>query len=318
MERLVSRQELPSCGRLVLGTAQWGMAYGIANRGGKAPANQVRAILRLARKASVCTLDTARAYGQSEEVIGSLAAGESHWRVVTKITPDLPDDQQAIVDATKKSLRQSRQALQRDELDTVLLHRADHLTRGGAAAWRHLLREQREGLIKRVGVSVRTPEEALDLVDHPQIEALQVPFSLLDQRLRRANFFGRAKAERKEVFVRSVFLQGVAFMPSGQLTSYLKPLAVLLGALDRWAQDNGFSRAEVFLRYAQAQPARLVLGCESAEQLSQNLEIWRRGALPPHQVEEVEALVPELPAALLDPAQWPSSERAPGPSYRAD
>ena len=77
------------------------MAYGIANRDGQTPTNEVRDILELARKAGVCSLDTARAYGQSEEVIGSLTAGDSHWRIITKITPDLPDDKQAMVAATE-------------------------------------------------------------------------------------------------------------------------------------------------------------------------------------------------------------------------
>lgn len=296
--------EPSSSAQLVLGTAQWGMAYGIANRHGQPPTHEVREILEVARTADVCILDTARAYGQSEEVIGSLTAGDSHWRIITKISPDLPDDKHAIVAATKASLAQSRRALARDQLDTVLLHRPDHLTRGVGAAWRHLLQQRQDGKIKRLGVSVQTPEQALELLDHPQIESLQVPFNLLDQRLRKANFFERAKAGRKEVFVRSVFLQGVAFLPPKRLDASLEPLGVPLGDLDRWARNHELSRAGLFLRYARAQGVHLVLGCESAEQLRQNLATWRLGALAANHIQEVEALVPELPAALLDPAQW--------------
>jgi aryl-alcohol dehydrogenase-like predicted oxidoreductase len=150
----------------------------------------------------------------------------------------------------------------------------------------------------------------VELVDHPQIETLQVPFNLLDQRLRRAKFFERAKAARKEVFVRSVFLQGLAFLSRSQLDPYLEPLSVLLGVLDSWARDHELSRAGLFLRYAQAQGVHLVLGCESAQQLRQNLATWRLGALAADQVPEVEALVPELPARLLNPAQWQLSNRS--------
>jgi spore coat polysaccharide biosynthesis protein SpsF len=290
------------------------MAYGIANCCGQPPTSEVRDILELARKAGVCILDTARAYGRSEEVIGSLTAGDPHWRIVTKISPNLPDDNRAIVAATKASLRQSCQALARDQLDTVLLHRPDHLTRGDGAAWRHLLEQRQDGAIKRLGVSVLTPEQAVELVDHPHIESLQVPFNLLDRRLRVANFFEQAKAGGKEVFVRSVFLQGLAFLPRERFDSYLEPLSAPLEVLDSWARDNELSRAELFLRYAQAQGVHLVLGCESAEQLCQNLAIWRLGALAADQVQEVEALVPELPAALLNPAQWQLSNRPTEPT----
>jgi spore coat polysaccharide biosynthesis protein SpsF len=286
------------------------MAYGIANRHGQPSTNEVRDILELARKGGVSTLDTARAYGQSEAVIGSLTAGDSRWRIVTKTSPNLPDDPQAIVTATEASLSESRQALARAELDTVLLHRPDHLTLGDGAAWRLLLQQRKDGAIRRLGVSVVTPEQAVELVGHPQIEALQVPFNVLDQRLRRANFFERAKAERKEVFLRSVFLQGLAFLPRSQFDSYLQPLSAPLEVLDHWARDHGLSRAELFLRYAQAQGVHLVLGCESTEQLRHNLTIWGLGALPADQVREVEALVPKLSAELLNPAQWKLRNRS--------
>ena len=78
----------------------------------------------------------------------------------------------------------------------------------------------------------------MELVDHPQIETLQVPFNLLDQRLRRANFFERAKAGGKEVFVRSVFLQGVAFLSSSELNPYLEPLSATLEVLGRLGQGQ--------------------------------------------------------------------------------
>jgi aryl-alcohol dehydrogenase-like predicted oxidoreductase len=300
----VTGPEPSSPAQLVLGTAQWGMAYGIANRHGQSSTDEVREILEVARAGDVRILDTARAYGQSEEVIGSLTADDPYWRIITKISPELPDDEGAIVAKIKASLAQSRRALARDQLETVLLHRPDQLTRGDGAAWRHLLRQRQDGKIKRLGVSVQTPEQALELLDHPQVESLQVPFNLLDQRLRRANFFEQAKAARKEIFVRSVFLQGLAFLPRKRLDASLEPLRVPLGALDRWARDHELSLAGLFLRYARAQGLHLVLGCESAEQLRQNLATWRLGALAADHIQEVEALVPELPAALLDPAQW--------------
>ena len=302
--------EPSSSAQLVLGTAQWGMAYGIANRHGQSSTDEVREILEVARAGDVRILDTARAYGQSEEVIGSLTAGDPYWRIITKISPELPDDEGAIVAKIKASLAQSRRALARDQLETVLLHRPDQLTRGDGAAWRHLLRQRQDGAIRRLGVSVLGPDQAIGLVDHPEVDVLQVPFSLVDQRLRRSGFFERAQAEGKEVFVRSVFLQGVAFLSLDQLDPYLKPLRAPLEVLDAWARDNQLSRAELFMRYARAPGAHLVLGCESAEQLRQNLDAWRLGPLAVNQLQEVEALVPELPAALLNPAQWKLSKRS--------
>ena len=295
--------EQPSSTQVVLGTAQWGMPYGIANRG-RPSIREVRSIMKVARDGGVRTLDTARAYGESENVIGMLTARDRHWQIITKLTPELTDDEGAIVAETRASLHQSRQALARTHLDTLLLHRPDHLTRGNGAAWRHLLRQRENRMIGRLGVSVVTAGQAVGLLDDPEIQALQVPFSLLDQRLKKADFFEQARLRGKEVFVRSVFLQGLAFLPHDELDPYFELLKPVLRRLDGWAKDNHMSRTALFLGYAQTQRAHVVLGCESAGQLRQNLAIWKRGSLAPAQEAEVEALVPELPEALLDPAQW--------------
>lgn len=295
--------------QLVLGTAQWGMDYGIANRSGQAPKSEVREILELARRSGVHILDTARAYGQSEEVIGALTANDAHWRIITKVSPDLPEDDVASIAAVEASLRESREALARDELDTVLLHRPEHLGLGDGAAWRYLLQERKRGGIRRVGVSVLSSEQGVELIEHPEIDVLQVPFNLLDSRIRQASFFDRAEAEGKELFVRSVFLQGLAFLPSEQLDPFFAPLSPVLDALDHWASEHGTGLPDLFLRYARAQGAHLVLGCESTDQLRQNLASWDLGPLTDDEIQAVEALVPQLPAALLNPARWQLNER---------
>jgi aryl-alcohol dehydrogenase-like predicted oxidoreductase len=280
------------------------MPYGVANRTGQPSLREVERILEVARESGVRVLDTARAYGQSEEVIGSSTAGDTHFRIVTKLTPDLPGSELEIIDAAADSLERSRQALARDTLDTVLLHRPEHLDHGSGAAWRALVREREEGRIRRIGVSVLTPDQASRLVDHPEIDVLQVAFNLLDRRLFESGFFARAMAKRKEVFVRSVFLQGVAFLAVDELDPYLAPLRATLTDLDGWAAERGLTRAELFLRYAQARGVHLVIGCESADQLQKNLDMWKLGPLPAEQIEEVEALLPELSPALVDPSKW--------------
>lgn len=290
--------------QLVLGTAQWGMPYGVANRRGQPSLGEVASILELARESGARVLDTARAYGRSEEIIGSLTAGDPYFRIVTKLAPELAESEPEIREAAERSLETSRRSLARDTLDTVLLHRPEHFDHGSGAAWRVLVHERERGTIDRIGVSALTPEQAVQLVDHPEIDVLQVPFSLLDRRLVKSGFFGRAKAAGKELFLRSVFLQGVAFLAPNELDPYLASLGAPLERLDRWAEERQLTRAELFLRYAQSKGARLVIGCESVDQLRDNLEIWRRGPLSPRRIAKLEALVPELPAALLDPSKW--------------
>ena len=74
--------------KLAVGTAQFGMDYGVANNNGQVSQDEVTAILHLAWDSGINTLDTAKVYGNSEEVIGiSLADhGESGWNVITKVS----------------------------------------------------------------------------------------------------------------------------------------------------------------------------------------------------------------------------------------
>ena len=57
--------------KLAIGTAQFGMVYGIANQNGQVQQDEITTILDLAWENGIHTLDTAKAYGTSEEAIGS-------------------------------------------------------------------------------------------------------------------------------------------------------------------------------------------------------------------------------------------------------
>ena len=63
--------------RLVLGTVQFGLLYGIANQVGKVSRDEVAEILGHARAAGVDTLDTAIGYGDSEVILGEV--GVDQW-----------------------------------------------------------------------------------------------------------------------------------------------------------------------------------------------------------------------------------------------
>ncbi len=74
--------------KLAIGTAQFGLRYGVANSAGQVAPAEAAKILARAREAGVTALDTAIAYGNSEEVLGAI--GVSGWRIVSKLPP-LPD-----------------------------------------------------------------------------------------------------------------------------------------------------------------------------------------------------------------------------------
>jgi aryl-alcohol dehydrogenase-like predicted oxidoreductase len=293
---------------MALGTVQWGLPYGIANRSGLPGEPEVARMLARAREAHVTTLDTARAYGSSEAIIGRLIGADAAWTVVTKTDPAAPDAAAAL-----EGVERSRAALQRPVLDVVLLHRAHQRTAESGRLWDVLRRERECRRVGRLGVSAGCADEAWQALDDPDVDCLQVACSLLDPQLQRAAFFQRAKELGRTVFVRSVYLQGVAHLRPEELPPHLRRLRGPLEEIGRWARDWGVSPSEAFLAYGASLPgAWIVIGCDNLPQLEQNLASWSTaGALAKTVVSLAESM-PVLPAEVTSPALWPVSSRPSG------
>lgn len=298
---------------LAIGTAQWGMQYGIANRSGKPGPAEIEAILRAARKLGIRTLDTARAYGSSEAAIGrALTKTGLEFHIVTKLDPHVWESglgEAEAVERTRKSVFASLRALDRNRLDALLLHRYDHLTCCGGRLWAELKRLQERGLIGALGVSAATPEEAMASLEHEDIEVTQVAENLLDQRLRRAGFFERAAEKQKSVFVRSAFLQGVAFLDPDALPRHLRPARAVLTQISELADELDMRPADFWLAYARCLPASaVVLGVETLDQLRLNARAFRKQIRS--DVEDFIRKVEPIDSALVDPSSWPRLAQA--------
>lgn len=252
---------------IVLGTVQWGKPYGIANTSGQPNKAQVREILSLAEAHGITQLDTACDYGEAESVIGELAC--DRWRVVTKLTLQLDTDDIA---AAKASVEQSLQLLRRERLASFLVQCPEQ--RRLPNVWSYLKDLRQSQTFARLGISASTPQEAMAALEDEDVEHIQVASSILDQRLVRQGFFESAKARGKTVHIRSVFLQGVAFLDPGDLPAGLKGLANELQMIEDFAAATHMSRQAVFLQYACNLPsAGVVIGCETVGQLEQNLSM---------------------------------------------
>ncbi|MFF5079661.1 aldo/keto reductase [Actinoplanes sp. NPDC000266] len=281
---------------LVLGTAQLGGAYGIANRTGVPDDDATARMLATARDLGVTHLDTARAYGDSERRIGA-ALGDLDLSVVTKIAPG---------GAVRESVEASRAALRVAGPLTILLHRAADAPDG----WDDLRGCLESGEAGRVGVSVQSPDELRRVLDLPDLGYVQLPCNLLDRRWL-AGDLDAALAERPDlvVTVRSAYLQGLLVAGSSvrwpnypddqrdHVVSALDGLVIELGREDR---------ADLCLAYLLSLPwvTSLVVGAETEEQLRRNAALVSRKPLTEAEREQVLRELPEMPVELLDPSRW--------------
>lgn len=298
--------------RLMLGTVQFGLDYGIANTAGRPDEQTVQSILRAAAEAGIDGLDTAAAYGDSEEVLGRALtetglAGQ--FCVITKI-PALPDDPPSGGPTAwvRRHLAASREKLRLDCLPVVLLHREADV----ASCFEELLAAKQRGEVLAVGLSGgNCPAVTREAVDTGRLEALQVPVNLFDRRFREeTGTLEAAYSQDLPVFARSALLQGIAAMPVEAIRrkgTFFEPFAELRERLDGLAAGAGLEPVELALRYVLSLRgvSRLLFGVETPEQLQQNVTVASRGPLPEELRAAVDAAVPDLSAELTDPSRWP-------------
>lgn len=293
--------------QMTLGSAQFGMKYGIANVHGIPSIADVEQIVHAAIDRGVTHIDTARLYGESESRIGRALLGP--WRqrvsVITKIGPVSlaePADARA---AVMQSVSQSLRSLGIEQIETMLLHRAVNRTTAGGAVWDALRECKRSGLISRLGVSVQNRAEFVLAAADSEVELIQLPLNLLDRRWDdlppvRSNL---------TIHARSIFLQGLLSgssltkwpvserFDSGRLVSELEQLSRDLG------RRNVVDLAVAFVR-ARSWVDSLVIGVETQDQLKDNIAHFTAAPLTPDEVELVKRRLPHAPDQLVDPSQW--------------
>jgi aryl-alcohol dehydrogenase-like predicted oxidoreductase len=299
---------------LVLGSVQLGLTYGAANRAGKPSRGTALRLVRRAVDAGVSSIDTARAYGDSEERLGEALSGRKAVRTTTKLSPltGLSEDAsrgetRAAVDA---SIAQSLAALKRERIDCLLLHRARHMTSHHGAIWERLVELLEEGTVLSLGVSVQTPAEALAALGCADVRHIQLPFNLLDWRWREAGVIARISAGAQvTVHARSVLLQGL-LANDARVWPHIDGVDAegLTHLLRQLAEDYGReSAADLCVAHARAQSwiDGVVIGMETEDQLDENLRLFVRPPLSTEDCAAIEQVIPRVPETLLNPASWP-------------
>lgn len=311
----------PRCDRptpkLVFGTAQLGSKYGIANKTGQPDWKVAQNLLKTAIANGVTHIDTARAYGDSEAVIGqSLKNGwEGRAKIITKLSPmqSCPSDAlvpivHAFVDA---SIFQSCAVLGVRKIDVLMLHRASHLYDWNGAAWQKILELQASGLIGELGVSVQSPRELSAVLKYPEIRYVQMPFNLLDWRWDSVipEVLAAKDSRGVTVHVRSALLQGLLASPDEELWRQANvdaPAAVIQWLLQQVERFQRRNVADLCLGYVSAQRwvDGVATGMENMAQLQENIELFSLPPLTDEEVVDINMTRPPLSEATLNPALW--------------
>ena len=255
--------------KLCLGTVQFGLDYGIANKRGKVPKEEAFGILSYARDRGIDTLDTAFSYGESEKVIGDfIAENRLKFKIISK-TPELDSYSPKGVE---NMLFESLASLRQKSIYAYLIHRfEDFLKYEGF--WPTLEEIKKRKIVKKIGFSIYRPQEIEVILDkNIDVDIIQVPYSIFDRRFE--DYFDILKERGIEIYTRSAFLQGLAFLNLDELENDLEEARGHLEALEQIAAENGISKNAICLNFVLLNPLidRVVIGVDSLNHIKENIE----------------------------------------------
>lgn len=270
--------------KIGLGTVQFGLNYGIANTSGKVKSSEVNNILKSATEVGIDLIDTAAAYGNSEEVIGENSAYP--FNVVSKwaSSPEI-------------TLAKSLGFLKTKHIYGWLAHDIRKII-NHPKNW-DVMKEQKEnGLVKKIGFSIYEPIQLENLLNQNYIpDIIQIPFNFFDRRFE--PWLDELKNIGCEIHARSAFLQGLFFVNYNKLDPFFEPIRDWMKEFQFVTRDN-VVRASVLLSYvfSFSQIDKVIIGLDNLTQLDD---------LSKALVSDIEIdfpLLPNIPAEILNPSKW--------------
>lgn len=274
-------------GKLVLGTVQFGLQYGV-NSAGRPSVDAVKSILAEATKGGITTLDTSSAYGNSEEILGECITPDEEFKIVSKY----PKGEKSVAEMFNGSLNR----LKEKQLYGYLLHHFE-VYKNNPKVWDEFVVLKESGKVQKIGFSLYSPEELEFILNKKSLfDLIQVPFNIFDKKF--LPYMKELHEKGVEIHVRSTFLQGLFFKDRETLPEKLKPMKKYLLQLDDYSKATGLSISEIALNYNLQNPYidGVLIGVDNVEQLKMNLDSVKNTPID----IEIEVIEQEL----LNPVNW--------------
>ena len=291
--------------RLVLGTAQLALPYGIANTSGQPDENTAFSIIRKALEVGINSFDTAQDYGNSEKLLGKsfLRLGcTEKVNVVSKLSPEINTSFQEDIETAVLS---SLDRLKVPALEGLLLHREDLLDVWHDGLGKNLQALRKRGWVRHLGISVYAPGRALEALQTDGVDIIQVPTNIFDRRFEKIGFFEQAAAFGKSVYVRSAFLQGLVFLDPTDVPQKVEFASEVLHDFQGLMERHHYRRNELALGYIRraCPEAKVIFGAETAKQIIDNLNAWR-AELTDECIKDIQRTFDKVDEKILNPVHW--------------
>ena len=255
--------------KLILGTVQFGLKYGINNTIGKLKKDEVLSLMKVAYNSGIRILDTAEAYGNAHQLIGDFHNKNDNLKF--KIITKFPHKIKLSLIGTK--IIEYLDLLHVKTLEVIMFHSFESF-QSNYKALNSLNKLKSNDLINNVGVSVYTNAQLESLLNEDLITVVQLPFNLLDNSNVRGDLINRLKEKGKIIHTRTAFLQGLFFKNTNDKNPIVQQLKTELELLNQISIGSNCSMEELALSYCinQKKIDNVIIGVDSISQLIANIK----------------------------------------------
>ena len=292
--------------KIILGTVQFGLNYGISNASGQPDEGAVSKILLYAKSEGIASLDTAACYGNAEGLLGRLV-GQDDFRIITKTLPiDVLAIDNKYLSSVCDRFYESLKLLKQKKVDGLMVHHGEDMLKPGAdKLFQLLLRLKGDNLVEKIGISIYDPDVADSIISRYPIDLIQLPFNIVDQRAKKRGLLERLNGLGVEVHARSVFLQGALLMDPNRLPKHLATLSSVIIKLRRVCAIHNSTVHEACLKFATETSGidKVVCGVNSLIELEQLIGNYHSS----HENFDCSLFAIDDPL-IINPSNWPKRD----------
>ncbi len=254
---------------LAIGTAQFGLDYGISNSAGKVKLPEIKKIIKLATDSGIDTIDTAMAYGDSEELLGK--CNLENFKIITKIGA-IQESENRIENWILDEVHLSLEKLKLNNIYGLLLHRPNELiSKKGETLFYSIQNLKKLGLVKKIGISIYSTDELVSILDSYDIDIVQLPLNIFNREAINNDILKVLKSRNIEIHARSCFLQGLLLMEQKNIPIKFKKWSNLFIDWHEWLIKNDISPVQGCLSFLNSinEIDKVIVGVENVKQLQE-------------------------------------------------
>ncbi len=293
--------------KLVLGTVQFGLDYGINNKAGKPTLKDSLKMLEDAWEKGIRVFDTAEAYGNAEEILGMFIKSNGigkEIKVISKLLPNCLEDEKGLCEEIiHNHLSSSLERLNLDRLDGYLFHTPSYIYKD--EAWGVFKDLKNNFLVENIGVSVYEYQDGVYAIQKEDLDYLQISYNVLDQRFNSDEFRNLKNISKAKVFARSAFLQGLLFMDERSVEQKMPEAKIYLEQIKSILDKHNITMPECSVKFSLEEDFidYLVFGVDNLEQLEENFAASRQNKLLTCK-KELQGEFKNIPKSIIFPSLW--------------